>query len=395
MAESWDEFVAAFVPKVEALKVGDPADDDTDVGPVISEQRARPHPRVDRRDRSGEVLTGGDTDSGRPDPADRDRGPCGRRQGAVRRGVRARRHADEGHVARRGDRARERDALRPAGCDLHRATSTSALEAAQRLEFGGVLINEAPTFRADQMPYGGVKASGNTREGPGLGGARDDRRTPRRPEPLDSPRHAVGAHTPGVLRRERRALLKARAEAVAHIGGLIVELYRRGGFREDLLAERCAVVVGIDARLAEIDELLHVRPECRAANAARRSCAARTSARTAGARIGADAGDATIVVAPVSELLDRREAAVHAVDRTCPHCGAARDADQRYCLECGRALPRPRAGCLRFAGAGSDASAGTRATGSGCRSARSSSRPPGAAIAATVVHAPRATPRRR
>jgi acyl-CoA reductase-like NAD-dependent aldehyde dehydrogenase len=34
------------------------------------------------------------------------------------------------------------------------------------LEFGGVTVNEAPTFRADQMPYGGVKASGNTREGP-------------------------------------------------------------------------------------------------------------------------------------------------------------------------------------------------------------------------------------
>ena len=29
-----------------------------------------------------------------------------------------------------------------------------------------MIINEAPTFRADQMPYGGVKDSGNTREGP-------------------------------------------------------------------------------------------------------------------------------------------------------------------------------------------------------------------------------------
>ena len=27
-------------------------------------------------------------------------------------------------------------------------------------------VNEAPTFRADQIPYGGVKESGNTREGP-------------------------------------------------------------------------------------------------------------------------------------------------------------------------------------------------------------------------------------
>jgi acyl-CoA reductase-like NAD-dependent aldehyde dehydrogenase len=41
-----------------------------------------------------------------------------------------------------------------------------ALEAARRLEFGGVIVNEAPTFRADQMPYGGVKGSGNTKEGP-------------------------------------------------------------------------------------------------------------------------------------------------------------------------------------------------------------------------------------
>ena len=42
----------------------------------------------------------------------------------------------------------------------------AALEAAERLDFGGVTVNEAPTFRADQMPYGGVKDSGNTREGP-------------------------------------------------------------------------------------------------------------------------------------------------------------------------------------------------------------------------------------
>ena len=42
----------------------------------------------------------------------------------------------------------------------------TALRAGRELEFGGVTMNEAPTFRADQMPYGGVKDSGNTREGP-------------------------------------------------------------------------------------------------------------------------------------------------------------------------------------------------------------------------------------
>ncbi|MSY45449.1 MAG: aldehyde dehydrogenase family protein, partial [Actinobacteria bacterium] len=34
------------------------------------------------------------------------------------------------------------------------------------LDFGGVLVNEVPTFRSDQMPYGGLRDSGNTREGP-------------------------------------------------------------------------------------------------------------------------------------------------------------------------------------------------------------------------------------
>lgn len=76
--------------------------------------------------------------------------------------------------------------------------------------------------------------------------------TPRRP-------HA------GLLRREQRALLAVRESKLRDLGGLLVELYRRGSFREDLLAEGCAEVVGIDARLGEIDELLHAHrqvPRC-------------------------------------------------------------------------------------------------------------------------------------
>ena len=41
-----------------------------------------------------------------------------------------------------------------------------ALRAAYELDFGGVLVNEVPTFRTDQMPYGGIRDSGNTKEGP-------------------------------------------------------------------------------------------------------------------------------------------------------------------------------------------------------------------------------------
>jgi acyl-CoA reductase-like NAD-dependent aldehyde dehydrogenase len=40
------------------------------------------------------------------------------------------------------------------------------MEAARSLEFGGVVVNDVPTFRADQQPYGGVRRSGNAREGP-------------------------------------------------------------------------------------------------------------------------------------------------------------------------------------------------------------------------------------
>jgi acyl-CoA reductase-like NAD-dependent aldehyde dehydrogenase len=41
-----------------------------------------------------------------------------------------------------------------------------AMRAARLLDFGGILVNEVPTFRADNQPYGGVRDSGNTREGP-------------------------------------------------------------------------------------------------------------------------------------------------------------------------------------------------------------------------------------
>jgi hypothetical protein len=81
------------------------------------------------------------------------------------------------------------------------------------------------------------------------------------------PREGIAPRRPhaGLLRRERRALGKARDDALRELGGLLVEMYRRGSFRDDLLAERAAGIVGIDARLAEIEELLHTRgraPRC-------------------------------------------------------------------------------------------------------------------------------------
>ena len=40
-----------------------------------------------------------------------------------------------------------------------------AHQAVERLQFGSVLINQMPSFRLDPLPYGGIKASGNTKEG--------------------------------------------------------------------------------------------------------------------------------------------------------------------------------------------------------------------------------------
>lgn len=102
----------------------------------------------------------------------------------------------------------------------------------------------------------------------------------------------------GVLRRERRALLKARADAITDVGGLVVEQYRRGGFREDLLADRCAVVVGIDARLAEIEELLHVRHGIRRCECGAPHLRGAQFCPNCGRPVGASETDATIVTRP-------------------------------------------------------------------------------------------------
>jgi acyl-CoA reductase-like NAD-dependent aldehyde dehydrogenase len=162
--EAWDSFVAEFVPKVEALVVGDPADESTDVGPLISEHdRDRVLEWV--RESKGEVMTGGETTGDglvKPtviaNPAPTDKVQCEEDFGPVVTLTRTP-SLDDAIDWANGTRYGLQAAI--FSSDIR-----TCLDAAQRLEFGGVTVNEAPTFRADQMPYGGVKASGNTREGP-------------------------------------------------------------------------------------------------------------------------------------------------------------------------------------------------------------------------------------
>jgi acyl-CoA reductase-like NAD-dependent aldehyde dehydrogenase len=164
VGDAWDAFVGEFVPKVEQLVVGDPADEATDVGPVIGEDdRDRILEWV--RESKGEVLTGGETtDDGviRPTviagPAPTDKVQCEEVFGPVVTLTRVE-SVDEAIEQANSTRF----GLQAAIFSTDIAT---CLDAARRLEFGGVTVNEAPTFRADQMPYGGVKASGNTKEGP-------------------------------------------------------------------------------------------------------------------------------------------------------------------------------------------------------------------------------------
>jgi hypothetical protein len=62
----------------------------------------------------------------------------------------------------------------------------------------------------------------------------------------------------GVLRRERRALLQFREERLRHLGGLLLEMFRRDRFREDLIRERCEELLEIDDHLAALDTLLGI-----------------------------------------------------------------------------------------------------------------------------------------
>jgi acyl-CoA reductase-like NAD-dependent aldehyde dehydrogenase len=162
-----DDFCARLVADVADLRVGDPLDPDTDVGPLIrSDDRDRVLDWIREAVEAGaKVLIGGETnDDGTLQPTVLDEvtpdmrvskdevfGPVLALQaiGDLDEGIRLANATRYGLQA--GIFTRDLDA---------------ALRGATQLAFGGVTINESPTFRADQQPYGGVRDSGNTREGP-------------------------------------------------------------------------------------------------------------------------------------------------------------------------------------------------------------------------------------
>jgi acyl-CoA reductase-like NAD-dependent aldehyde dehydrogenase len=163
-----EEFKARLVANVSKLKVGNPFDGETDVGPLITpEDRDRVKGWVDEAVAAGaELLTGGEL-------VDEGRCLAPTLLGAPPKDAKVWCEEIFGPVATIDTFSSFGEALELANDSkfgLQAGVFTRdigrGLEAGRTLEFGGVLINEVPTFRADQQPYGGVKDSGNTREGP-------------------------------------------------------------------------------------------------------------------------------------------------------------------------------------------------------------------------------------
>lgn len=162
-----DEFLNELVPLVQALRVGDPLDDATDVSALIStKEKGRVSAAVAHAvDEGARVACGGaENEHGLLMPTVLtdvlpDMDVCRTEIFGPVVGVAAYDTFDEAIDLANDTRYGLQAALFTA--DLGRA-----LEGARRLEFGGVLVNEVPTWRADHMPYGGVRDSGNTREGP-------------------------------------------------------------------------------------------------------------------------------------------------------------------------------------------------------------------------------------
>ena len=122
-----DAFVAAFVPRVEQLVVGDPADEETDVGPVIdAEARERILDWIEEARELGRRGARRRRPDWFRDRTDGDRRGSTGGQGVLRGGLRPGRDDHALRIVRRGGGARQRHALRPPGGHLHARRAAGA-----------------------------------------------------------------------------------------------------------------------------------------------------------------------------------------------------------------------------------------------------------------------------
>ncbi|GAA3289220.1 aldehyde dehydrogenase family protein [Dactylosporangium vinaceum] len=161
----YDALAERVVAAVEAQRTGDPNDEQTDVGPLISEDAAkRVEAWVSEAVAAGaKLLTGGARDGASYAPTVLAAAPAD-----------AKVTAEEvfGPVLVLERVASDADgfaAVNASQYGLQAGVFTRrldrAFEAQRVLEVGGVIVGDVPSYRADQMPYGGVKGSGIGREG--------------------------------------------------------------------------------------------------------------------------------------------------------------------------------------------------------------------------------------
>jgi len=164
-AKLYDAFRERLLAATRALRSGDPKDPATFIGPMISDAEAeRLAGWIAEAERAGaRILCGGGRKGALLEPTLLE---------GVPRGLSLREEEAFGPVAllsRFEDFSAALDEVNDSQFGLQAGVFTRDLYHAQRawdvLEVGGVLIGDAPSWRVDHMPYGGVKSSGLGREG--------------------------------------------------------------------------------------------------------------------------------------------------------------------------------------------------------------------------------------
>jgi acyl-CoA reductase-like NAD-dependent aldehyde dehydrogenase len=164
-ASVYDRLVEKVVAKVGAQVTGDPTDDAVDVGPLVSEDAAkRVESWVDEAVNAGaKLLAGGKRDGANYAPTVVAELPDGVTLATeeVFGPVLSLQKVDGVDEAF----ASVNDSKFGLQVGVFTHDVQVAFRAHRELEVGGVIVGDAPSYRADQMPYGGVKDSGVGREG--------------------------------------------------------------------------------------------------------------------------------------------------------------------------------------------------------------------------------------
>lgn len=161
-----DDFLDALVPKVEAIRTGDPSSADTTMGAVISTSEAeRIQESITAAAKAGaRVLTGGERDGAVVAPtvvADVDPSSPFSQDELFGPAVAVSKAEDwESAIAQANGTAFGLAA------GIFTADVAGAVRAIREIDAGNVHINWTPLWRADLMPYGGLKGSGIGKEGP-------------------------------------------------------------------------------------------------------------------------------------------------------------------------------------------------------------------------------------